>query len=572
MEYSDYAIVLKWQILNDEQDIGNWEMLFEEDKSRVFGNGMNELIEALSQLREDIINVIFVKNLNLFEVIGECYFSFALGYKAVIKDGNFSFFQLKILNNIELRNWDNWEEDVDDCDEFLRRLNLYRNNFKGRAVNKLNLKNHLNYTKARDMFMDLVESYYLKSPWCKTFKEELLPKDEDELYLYTKVNKASFYFMNPKYVNKVVENVIGYDISSSHSGFILRKKYPLRGAKQCTSRKEIHKIIEDGFYAWIGEFEFIGLKEKIDLPIDLRSFGYINSDDNWVLRLTNAHWSAFKRLFTAENMIPMKFRYFEQKELDRNYAKMINTIYLEKEHFKKNDDSFVKGIFKFRTELPFGQSIKSPVAFQEVIYDEEENCFIKSKIEEQSFEDTVKKISKYAIPMHVGIWTAAYSWAEEVNMILDLGFENVVYGDTDCVKFVGEKGIKVIEAHNKEIDKETNSISSKRNMLETSKKLGRWQYEGTFNRFKAIGVKWYLFDENGKISVKAAGAIIPVLLAHLAKTENPFEEFSKEMYVEGLFKNICINRITHTVSVGYNNYMGDKLIRELKDKTNGFFI
>ena len=51
-------------------------MLFEEDGKKVNGTGMSEFLETLSQLNQDLINVIYVKNLNLFEVIGECYFSY----------------------------------------------------------------------------------------------------------------------------------------------------------------------------------------------------------------------------------------------------------------------------------------------------------------------------------------------------------------------------------------------------------------------------------------------------------------------------------------------------------------
>lgn len=250
---------------------------------------------------------------------------------------------------------------------------------------------------------------------------------------------------------------------------------------------------------------------------------------------------------------------------------MVNDLYEEKEFYKKNNDSFVKSIFKFRTELPFGQSIKAPQFHQAVIYNEETNQFEKFKLTDQPFEEIIGRLKKYALPMQIGIWTAAYSWAEEVNMILDLGVENVVYGDTDCVRFIGDLDY-VIEAHNKEIDKEVNNISKKRIMLETNTKLGRWQDEGTFSQFKAIGIKWYLFIDNGKLEVKAAGANKDKLLDWLNAQDNPFEEFNKEMYVPQLFKNMSIDREKGTVYLSYNNYMGDKLKREISQKTNGFVI
>jgi len=78
---------------------------------------------------------------------------------------------------------------------------------------------------------------------------------------------------------------------------------------------------------------------------------------------------------------------------------MANTLYEEKEHYKKNSDSYVSSIFKFRTELPFGQSIKNPVWHWTVYRDEEKNEFIKEKAEEPTFEDMIDRIKKSALPM-----------------------------------------------------------------------------------------------------------------------------------------------------------------------------
>lgn len=571
MKYNDYAIALNWEVLNDQTDIGKWEMLFEENEKIVNGSGMSDLLEALLQLSQDQVNVIYVKNLNLFEVIGENYFSYNLDYMAVVKDSQINFFNLKIFEWVQLVNWDSFFNDVEDCKEIIRRISLCRKHFKGNNKNTLSLKSHYRITKATDQWFDIVQKFYLTAPWANNFRSSLLPQDQNELELFLTIYKGSFSFINPDYIGRVVENIKGYDISSSHSGFILRKKYPASTGEMILDGNEALKVMNDNWHAWIGEFEFEGLYEKFDLPIDLRNFGYINDDDNWVLILTNVHWKTFKRLFGAINVKPRCLYKYQNKELPKNYALMINSLYEDKEWYKKNEDQFLKGIFKFRTELPFGQSIKTPECHQAVIYNEENNTFERLALDKVPFEETIEKLKGYALPMQIGIWTAAYSWSEEIEMILDIGIENVVYGDTDCVKFIGDFD-NVIEQHNKDINKEVDSISSKRNMFETNKKLGRWQYEGTFSQFKAIGLKWYLYEINNELKVKAAGASIENLEKWIAEQSNPFEAFDKEMYVPNLFKNVSINREKGTVSIEYANYMGENLKRELKRKTNGFVI
>jgi len=91
-----------------------------------------------------------------------------------------------------------------------------------------------------------------------------------------------------------------------------------------------------------------------------------------------------------------------------------------------------------------------------------ENGFRVVEEEEKSLKEIQSKIVKRGIPMQVSYWVAAYSRLEEFTIINRIGVENVLYGDTDSVKFIGKEGIKVIEGRNKEIEKEFNSINSKR--------------------------------------------------------------------------------------------------------------
>lgn len=573
LKYSDYAIAFKFEILNNEQDFGQWEMFFEEGGELIEGRGIEELYGAFSKLREDQINVIYVKNLNCFELIGENFFIYSFGdFKAVIKKGQVDFFKLYIQPHIELRNWDKWY-DGDSCEEFIRQLDLSRRNFNSGYKEKLGLQNHYAFTKANDQWNDIVNKYYLKKSWANNFREGLLPQDEIELDLYLRIYKGSFYFTNPNFINKEIDNVRMFDISSSHSGFMIRKRYPCKSAQKVKTQEEAFEIIDKGFYAWIAQIKFLNLREKVELPIDLRQFGYQEKDtNNWTLILTDVHWQTFKKIFGAEDMEIKAFYFFQKKELEKNYAVMLNELYQDKEIYKKNQDDFVSGIFKFRTELPFGQSIKSPLSHVKVRYNEESNEFEKINGGEEAFEETIKTLRRYALPLQVGIWTAAYSWSEEIEMILRIGIDNVIYGDTDCVAYQdnGELNQKIIE-YNKKVDEEVHSIEMRR-YYKIDKKLGRWQDKGVYNRFKAIGVKWYLVEKENKLDVKAAGADNSNLIKWLKEQENPFESFDKEMEVEGLFKNVYFDYKNKCIRISSDSFMSKQLQKEIEEKTNGFVI
>ena len=571
VKYSDYAIAFKFEVINDVQDFGKWEIYYEETNNKEQGEGIEEFYGVLSQLKEDQINVIYVKNLNYFELIGENFFSYCFGeFKAVVKDNQFDFFKLYLQPHIELRNWDKWY-DGDSCEEFIRQLKLSRNNFNSGYKNKLSLENHYQFTKANDQWNDIVNKYYLKKSWANSFREGLLPKDEDELDLYTRVYKGSYYYSNSNYFNREVKNVRMFDISSSHSGFMIRKRYPYNGALKVETQEEAFEIINNNFYAWIGQIEFFNLKQKVELPIDLRQFGY-KKDNNWILILTDVHWQTFKKIFGADDINIKNFRYFKKRELEKNYAVMLNELYQDKEIYKKSNDEFVSNIFKFRTELPFGQSIKMPFSHIKVRYNEENNEFEKISINEEDFEETLKTLKRYALPLQIGIWTAAYSWAEEIEMILRLGTDKVIYGDTDCVIFEDNQELEyIIKNYNKEIDLEVSSIERRR-YYKIDKKMGRWQDKGVFERFKAIGIKWYLYSQNGILDVKAAGADNSILINWLKQEDNPFESFEKEMVVDGLFKNVFLDMKNRCVRIRKESFMREQIQKEIEKITDGFVI
>lgn len=156
------------------------------------------------------------------------------------------------------------------------------------------------------------------------------------------------------------------------------------------------------------------------------------------------------------------------------------------------------------------------------MFDEEENDFkIVPNDEEFNIEGIRNKLKKRYLPFQYGIWTASWSRLEEVQMILNIGVENVVYGDTDSVKFVGDEGIAIVEKRNKEIQKELEVIKKKRAVI-LDERLGSWKNEGDAKEFKFINLKWYAYlDKENKLTVKAAGADVEKLEKYLKGFGNP---------------------------------------------------
>lgn len=558
LTYNDNAAALTWEIINDEEDIGKFEILY--NGKTIKGSGFKEFLSAASQL-SDNINVIYIKYLKWFVRISQSFIDYK--GKDFFANGEKEFYFIQIADNVELRNWDNFWSKIDDKEEFLKRLDICRENFKGNYKNKLGLKNHYKYTLAKEMWEDMKYRYYLWQPWAINYCKEMVPKTEEELINLESLDKASFYFCNSKYFNKREYYVYCYDLSSSHLSFLARKRFPYKGFELEEDTKKIQNIIKLKRDAWYCRIIFKKLQYKIDFPINLQRFGWPEPDFGqccWNLALTNVDMEWFKEVFSWEGAIVYNFYHAPQKELEKDYAKMFDSLYEWKNQQKKG--TFAKEICKFRAELPFGQPMKKTSYCTKTIWTEE--GFEVVEEEEKTLEEIQKKIVKRGIPMQVSYWVAAYSRLEEFTIINRIGIDNVLYGDTDSVKFIGKEGIQVIEERNSEIEKEFNSINSKR-FLKFNQKLGKWCDEGIMACFKAIGIKWYItIDMDGHYDVKAAGADLKKLKENLQERNDPVTAFNLRMKVDGLFKEIAPSRKKKNAIVfRYKNKMDNEIKKEV---------
>lgn len=556
--FNDEAAALIWEIKNCERDIGSWKMVYCDQEFT--GNGFMEFIEAAKQL-VDKKQVIFVKNLNWLVEIARNFINFS--DKKFFANNELNFYFIEIGDGIELRNWDNFWKKVEDPAEFLKRLEVCRTYFKASCKNRLGFETHFKFTLAKDMWEDVQYKSFLKSKKQLNFTCDLLPQSRNELEDMGSLYKGGFYYTNDKFFNRKVANVNCYDIHSSHIGLMARKRYPCQTFTQAQSADEAVDIINSHRYCWHGQFKFTKLQYKVDFPIDLSNFGFADEHEQccWYLNLTNVDMEWFKQVFTWGDVDVLMLYYSKDNYLPVEYLQMVNDLYEDKQAQKKG--TFAKEIYKFRAELPFGQPIKRVIYDTKAIYDEKTNSFDvvdDKESEETAFEILQKKLIKRGLPMYIGLWTIAYSRLEFVSVLLKIGLENVVYGDTDSVKFLGFDGIKIIEEHNKTIDAEFRKVSINRQNFQFNKELGRWGDEGIVDYFKSIGNKWYLTSKGDDIEVKAAGAQVANLENYLKNEKCPFSKFSLRIDCEKLFKEVKIQ--DKTVCLTY----GNKIDKEKKKK------
>ena len=201
-KYNDTAFALTWELIDEAPDIGVWELVSDQG-IKYNGKGFNSFLEKAIELSEKI-NVVFVKNINWFFQIVKKYIENVENYFVSSVKNGYNIFYMKVNEYVELRNWDNFWNKVDNAEEFLSNLTTCRDNFKKHDIkNRLSLSAHFRKTLAAEMWDHMKDLYFLNSTKLRTICANSMV-DEDNLYMFYYCNKAGFYYLNPKYRNKVV--------------------------------------------------------------------------------------------------------------------------------------------------------------------------------------------------------------------------------------------------------------------------------------------------------------------------------------------------------------------------------
>lgn len=574
IKYNEDAAALNWEIVNGLEDIGLWKLWYKEDL--IEGSGIEEFINAASNLSLDL-NVVFAKRLKWLVVLMENYVSFK--DKTFFANGEKEFYHIQINDNLELRNWDNFWKKEDNGEMFIKKLEMCRGFFNHgeggqRNKNRLSLKDHYKFTLSKEMWRDIKNQNFLYQSWARNFCQTLAPQDEEEWNYMScpYFNKAGFYYRNEDYIREVIPEFYCYDISSAYLSFLIRKPYPMESFQWTEDPKEIQKIIKEGYYCWYGEFNFYGLEYKHNFHFDISRFGQpIEHEMNsWSILLTNVDIEWMKILFKWDSVCPGRLYYTKQRILDRRYANMFDRLYQAKAAQPKG--TFAKEISKTRAELVYGQPIKAVEYPSKTIYEESRNDFIVvDNDKELSFSQIQNELNGRGIPMYVGLWTVAYARQEFVKVLSKIGFENVIYGDTDSVKFVGKEGIKIIEEHNETIRKEMKEMTRRHGII-PHKDMGLWLNEGRYRNFKSLEIKMYYcekFNEKEnkwEMEVKAAGADSDKIINYLKTKRNPVMFFTLNMKVPEM--RYTIEQDKRTISLIYEDRVDkEELFKTRKRET-----
>lgn len=420
-------------------------------------------------------------------------------------------------------------------------------------------------------------------------------------YQYLKAAfSGGFTHANSWHVGKVLYNVESQDFTSSYPYVAFSEMFPWsKGEVVYPTLKELVDNIDT--YAWIIEIEMwkiesICLQEdfiqklkcidSIDLTINngrINRAGYVH------MVITSLDFKIIMQTYRINGDIKIGrcYRYM-YSYLPTDFVKCMLSFYngkttlkgvagkeVEYLHLKENLNSF------------YGMMVTDPLR-DEIIYTKENEWDSIRRLKGGKWsDDDIKLLNKYNksatrfIFYPVGVWITAYARYNLWSAIMALGAD-YVYSDTDSVKFLNPQDHRSYfnDYNNKVIEKLQKACSyhgidfsevAPKTIDGDTKILGMWDFDGSYKRFKTLGSKRYMVeDQSGNISLTVAGlnkkTAVPYMLDQFGydgifdafKTDNEF--MGDGLYIppeySGRTLATYIDHPTHGSLIDYQGHRG----------------
>ena len=382
--------------------------------------------------------------------------------------------------------------------------------------------------------------------------------------------QGGFTHANHRWVEKVLEHVGSYDLTSAYPSVMLLEQFPMSKAtlvdRSITSDEFLHYLTN---YCCMFDLEVTNLTPKLhqDHPISSSKCQILESpllDNGRVVyaerlrtTITEQDYFTYRLFYDWDEEKIDNLRIYEKGYLPKQLVIAVLELYRRKTELKG-----VKGmeleymIAKNMLNAAYGMMVTDIVRPE---YDYVFDLFDKRKPNLEDSLDRYNNDIKRFLFYPWGVWVTAYCRANLFSAIYACG-PDYVYADTDSVKILNpEKHTEYFENYNAEIIRKIERVAKLRGQNPElympknpkGKKcvLGVWDFEGVFDEFKTLGAKRYLYREGDEYTLTVAGTNKKKSCEYLVSTGDPFEKFSHKLKIpaESTGKNI-LTYIDNTIT------------------------
>lgn len=339
---------------------------------------------------------------------------------------------------------------------------------------------------------------------------------------------------NRKYVGKILDNVASYDMTSCYPAQQLTKKFPMKRFKWLDNKLDLERVMKFiGLgYAVVGRYRFEGLEIKKNVPIPYlslartHSYDFINVPKNKRDRkelknggidngrilyagicecaLTEIDLEIVIKQYNFDKIYVLSAMVAQKDYLPEPYRKVIQKYYDLKTTLKGTRDpeeAYLYAKSKEKLNSVYGMSCQDPL-HAKILYDDGDYT-VQDLNKIGTPEELKKALSGAAFPYQWGVYVTSYARQALQEAIDVIGFDRMVYCDTDSVKMIGTVNLSGINKRREQLAKRQGAAAVDRKGI--SHYMGVFEYEGTYDQFITQGAKRYAYVIDGQMGVTVSG-------------------------------------------------------------------
>lgn len=366
---------------------------------------------------------------------------------------------------------------------------------------------------------------------------------------------GGFTHANANYTGQVLTDIASIDFTSSYPSVMVAEQFPMsrfrpakvRSMKKlrelCKSKAVIMEIKFENIRRKIKQDSYLSEKKCTILKGETMDNGRVHSADELAATITEIDLSIIDAVYEWDAVYIGEVLTAYKGYLPKPIVESILNLYQKK--------TTLKGVDGYETEYLLSKGMLNSVYGMAVtdivkdndIYETDEWQRERADIEEEIAEYNEKKMRFLYYPW--GLWVTAYARRNLWSGILAVG-EDYVYADTDSIKLKNyDSHSDYILAYNFQTEKKLRKACKHHGidpkLLDPPtqkgdrKMLGVWDYEGTYSRFKTLGRKRYLVEEDGKLTITVAGLSkqkgIDYMKRKAGSNEAVFDMFNDSLYI-----------------------------------------
>lgn len=351
----------------------------------------------------------------------------------------------------------------------------------------------------------------------------LIPKTPEDYAKLIEVYWGGYVHANYVFTDRTIDNVFSKDFSSSYPAVCAYEKFPMTPFIRVRYND---KYLNDDRYSYIIKIRvkkvesvlqnsYLSLSNVKNVKKVKLDNGRILKADEFECSLTNIDYDIVRKAYKWESIEILDFKISRNGYLNKTFVIYILKLFKNKTSLKNvKDFEILYAKSKEFINALYGLMVTKDITDDIIFENNEWDVNLLTKI---LFDEKVARLArnqkKVFTAFQFGVWVTAYARRNLWESVFAFD-EDILYMDTDSVKYIHNHDDFFTEYNNnvrrkqKECAKRLN-ISI--NMFRVPDhdgiihSLGEFEDDGTYEKFRTLGAKKYIVQQNGKLKMTVSG-------------------------------------------------------------------